>query len=127
MGALTFAYTDPATGTKSDECLSHVIGLPDFHVIYEDILGYGTDDKSIGTRSGQTVTAVIRVCEVDYSTTETVTNGWRSLYNYKGTLTISPIGVTPTSWQLTRLISIQEEKHGPVNRYLTLTFKVMAA
>jgi len=127
MGSLTFAYTEPATGTKSDECLSFTIGLPDYQVLYEEVMGYGVDDKPVGTRSGLTVTAVIRVNEVDYTTTVTTTEAWKALYNYKGTLTVSPIGHTPQTWQLMRLVGIEEEKHGPVNKYLTLTFRRMAA
>jgi len=84
MATLTFAHTDPSSGSKADECLSFTVGLPDYHVLYEDILGYGTDDKVCGTLSGQTVNAVIRINETDYSTTCTVTEAWKALYNYKG-------------------------------------------
>lgn len=127
MATLTFAYTDPSSGSKADECLSFSVGLPDYHVLYEDILGYGTDDKVCGTISGQTVNAVIRINETDYSTTCIVTEAWKALYNYRGTLTIAAIGYSPTAWQRMRLTGIEEEKHGPVNRYLVLTFKQMAA
>lgn len=128
MASLVFTYTSPGSGSKSEECISFDPSAVDYDVIYEDILGYGTIDKEIGPKSGMTLTATIRINEVDFITTYNVANAWKALINYRGTVEITPIGsVTPLSWQRMRLTEIGESKTGPINRFLELTFKQMAA
>jgi len=124
---MIFAYTEPGTGSITEEVLSHVASPPDYVVIYEDVAGFGVVDKPIGPVSGLTVSVVARVSETTHALARASVNALQALIGYKGTLTITAGDYTPTAWARMRMVTCDNERHAPNEYRVNITFRQVGA